>query len=158
MIWEAFLHWLHLMAAVAWMGGMVFTAFVMAPILRKQMAPSLRLPLIRDAGVRFKYMEWACLGILFSTGFYKLYERGPWDQVFEGDFGRILLVKLILAAGMLVLSFLHSFVWGPGLSLAAPGSPEYSRLLWRLSFWARVNLALGLAVIFCAALLRMNPF
>lgn len=159
MIWaEALIHWLHLLAAIIWLGGMIFTAFLLNPILRARLAPEVRLPLIRAVGLRFKYVEWICLGVLLATGLEKLRQMGSWEAAFEGSYGRILTVKLWGVAGMLVLSFLHTFLWGPRLAALPPGSPGQAALTRRLVLWARVNLALGLGVVLCAALLRMNPF
>lgn len=151
-------HWLHLMAAVAWLGGMIFTAFLLGPVLRARLTPEARLPLIREVGLRFKHLEWSCLAILIGTGTWKIATAGPLAAVFDGAYGRVLVLKLHLVAAMLVLSALHTFAWGPRLAELRPGTQEQAALTRRVVFWARVNLGLGLAVVFCAALLRMNPF
>ncbi|OGS04315.1 MAG: hypothetical protein A3G41_06745 [Elusimicrobia bacterium RIFCSPLOWO2_12_FULL_59_9] len=157
MVWmDAVIHWVHLMAAATWVGGMIFTALLLNPLL-KNMSPEIRMPLIRALGVRFKYAEWGCLAALALTGTYKLSRIGAWGPIFEGSFGAILSLKLLLTAAMVALSLLHSFLWGPGLTVATPGTEDFARLRRRTIFWARVNLSLGLVVVFCAALLRMNP-
>lgn len=159
MIWgEAAVHWLHLMAAVVWIGGMVFIAGVLNPLLRERLAPEIRLPLLREAGRRFLWVEWGAFAVLLATGLWKLSQRGPWSQAFDGDWGNVLAVKLSLVAFAAVLSVLHSLVWGPRLASVAPGSTDHARLTRRLVIGSRVGIVLALAVVFCAALLRMNPF
>lgn len=159
MLWkEAFLHWAHLMAAIVWLGGMIFTAFLLNPVLRSALPAQERLALFKALGLRFKRVEWGCLATLIATGLYKLHSLGSWSQAFSGDFGRVLSVKLSLVAVMLVLSFLHTFVWGPRLGEAGLDPETAARLSRQTVLWARVNLLAGLAVVLCAALMRVNPF
>lgn len=156
---EAVIHWLHLMAAVTWIGGMIFTAFVVQPVLRAALDDTTRITLYRDIGRRFKTIQIAALCVLLATGSYKLFGLRESPDIFYSPFGYVLATKLVLVLIVVILSYRHSYVWGPQLIEAAvrPG-PAMGQLAKKLYFWGRINLALSLAVIFCAVLLRFNPF
>jgi hypothetical protein len=71
-------------------------------------------------------------------------------QVFAGDFGHTLAVKLLLVGVILTISVVHDFFIGPqatAIGQTAPGSPEAIRLRRRASWIGRLNLLLSLAVI-----------
>lgn len=154
---DLWVHWLHLMAAIVWVGGMVFTSLVVQPALR-QAAPGLRLALYKEIGRRYTPVQWGTWGVLIATGAFKLWGLRATPEVFWGPFGRILAVKLALVAAMAVLSLLHACRWGPRLVETGPGHPDYPALASRAAFWGKVNLLLLAAIVFCAAMLRYNPW
>lgn len=164
--WVVFVH---LVAALVWIGGMLFVAFVLVPVLRRE--PShLRTALLDRVGRRFRSVGWLALGILLVTGVWNLRNRGlPWDIILSGDlfagrFGRILLVKLLLVLMTLVLSGVHDWVLGPASTrLAQQDSPDVQARAERLrrgaSWVARLNALVALAIVFLAvALVRGLPW
>lgn len=160
MLLDAFLHWLHLMAAIIWIGGMIFAAIILQPVMRKSLTPEVRMPIYHDIGKRFKLIQLICLGVLIGTGLQKLWSLRTTPDIFYSTFGAILGVKLTLVICVIALTVFHSYVWGPkltALSQSSQGS-EYQRTMQTLVLWGRVNLTLSLAIIFCASLLRFSPF
>lgn len=159
MILETVVHWIHLMAAVTWLGGMIFVSLVLQPILRASFPPEQRLVLYREVGRRFRKVQLASLGLLLATGAFKLRGLSGTPDALFSPFGAVLGVKLALVCAVLTLSVLHSFRWGPRLTQSArgPGRPDPA-LGRRIAFWGKVNLALAAAVVFCAVSLRFNPF
>lgn len=158
---EPFVHWIHLMAATVWVGGMLFTAIVFAPVARKEIPPQIRGPLFNKVGKRFSKVGWIALTLLVSTGFYKIVSGWESWETFLSPYGTILAAKIFLVLIVALLSILHDFLWGPRLakfSLSEMDSYEFKRTLSRLTFWARVNVFLVVLILFLAAYLRMNPF
>lgn len=155
---DLLIHWLHLMAAILWVGGVMCTALVVQPVLRRQLAPEDRLDVYREIGRRFSLIQWGSWAVLIATGGAKLWGLRTTPEVFHGPFGRILAVKLVLILFMAVLSLLHSYRWGPRLIEIGPGHAEYGALSRRMAFWGAVNLGFLAAIVFCAALLRFNPW
>lgn len=93
-----FLHWLHLVAAVAWIGGVTFLTLIFFPIFggvdpltRAQFAPRL----IR----RFLVLVWSAVLLLLLTGLYRIVvvqqmvTTATWLQ---SSYGHILMTKLAL--------------------------------------------------------------
>ena len=161
MLWiDIAVHWLHLMAAAVWAGGMIFAGFVLTPVARRDLPPNVRYPLFKAVGERFAVLGRGALTVLFATGIYKLSQVWNADHFWTSNLGRVISVKLCLVFTMLLLSALHDFVWGPQLAKLAgrTEAPEYKLTLSRLSFWSGVNMALVITIVFLSATIRMNPF
>ena len=148
--------WLHILAAVVWIGGMVFIILVLIPVLRRREYRSLAAPLIRLTGKRFRWVGWVCLGLLLVSGIFNVGYRGfGWmdlasGRIFLGPFGHALGIKLSLVAAMIFISAVHDFVVGPRASLSVQQDPTSSRArrLRRQASWlGRLNLLIGLIVV-----------
>jgi uncharacterized membrane protein len=138
------LRWLHLLAAITWIGGMLFIALVLVPVTRGLADPALRSRLVQAAGRRFRAVGWIALGALVATGLANLWLRPylVWTPRFQWKVG---LVVLALALGVL-----HDFVLGP--RAGRPGADPALR--GRASWVARVNLLVVLAIVFLGLALR----
>jgi uncharacterized membrane protein len=136
--------WVHVLAAITWVGGMLFIAMVLVPTARALGDLSLRARLIRDSGQRFRTVAWIALAILVATGLVNL-----WFQPFLLRAPRF-HAKLGLVGLTLILSALHDFVLGPRAAL--PGADPSARV--RASWIARVNLLVALAVVLLGLSLR----
>lgn len=153
--------WIHVLAAAAWIGTLVFIAAVLVPVLRRQGDDRQRARLLGAAGPGLRTLGWACFGLLFLTGLVNLIGRGfdladPSDvgwRLWQGPFGTALTWKLLAFAVVLALSALHDFRWGPRAAAAEPGSPEALRLRRIASWVGRANLLLALVIVFFAVLL-----
>ncbi len=151
----------HVLAAILWLGGMMFFALVGAPVLRKVEPAALRSRLFRRLGEQFRWVGWISIAVLLATGVGNLHFRGLLTaEVWTGlDFwtstayGRVLGAKLVLVAAMLVLQAFHDFVLGPRATRLEPGSPEARRSRRLASWLARINALLGLALIYVAVIL-----
>jgi copper resistance protein D len=66
------LRFVHVLAAIVWIGGMLFVALVLVPVVRAQADPVLRARLFHQAGVRFRAVGWAALLLLLVTGLANL--------------------------------------------------------------------------------------
>lgn len=145
---------IHLLAAMLWLGGTFFLAAVGAPVLRRLEPPALRADVFRRLGARFRAVGWVAIGVLIATGLLNLELRGLLDTetLFDPSFwgrpyGRTLVWKLALVTAMLVLSALHDFVLGPRAARLPPGGPEAAAARRRAAWLARINAALGVALV-----------
>ncbi len=141
---------LHVCAAIAWIGGMVFLVAVVVPELRKD--PQALRTTMQTFGRRFRTVGWIALVTLIATGTFNILHRGYSlgdifsGLVFAGDWGRILAHKLALVGVILVLSGVHDFYVGPRAA-----SDE--RLRKTASAMGRVTFACALAVVALAVML-----
>jgi len=151
-----FFVWLHILAAVTWMGGMIFLVLVLVPVVRRSEHQNVRGSLIHWIGVRFRWVGWICLVLLLLSGAFNLIYRGVgWEDLrndlfWRSFFGQALGIKLLLVALILLLSALHDFVIGPramALWQANPTSPETTRLRRQAGWLGRLNLLLALVVV-----------
>jgi putative copper export protein len=148
---------LHVLAAMLWLGGMLFLAIVAAPVLRT-VDPESRRVIYDRVGYRFRTVGWACIALLVLTGLVNLHYRGFLSRPVLTDaafwaspFGRALAWKLVLAGVMLAVSAAHDFWLGPAAGRRAPGTPDAVRLNRAASWLARLNAAAGIALIVFAA-------
>lgn len=159
---------LHILAAVTWIGGMLFLVLVVVPATRRLDAPGVAVALIRDTGRRFRTVGWICLVVLAGTGVTNLLLRGVgpsmWtDAAFwSGPFGQTLAWKLVLVAVIWMLSAVHDFWIGPQASerlRARPDDEAALRFRAFASWMGRLNLLLSLAVLALAVMLvRGRPW
>ncbi|MBL8023036.1 MAG: CopD family protein [Elusimicrobia bacterium] len=153
---------LHLTAALFWVGGQLFLALILAPVLRKTLTPKDRMPLSLAIAQRFKRFGHGALGILILTGFWQVRYIFFSSTVsfFETDYGRIFGLKMGFLVLTLVLGVLHDKRWGPALVRTShtPDSLDFKTATRRIIFWARFNIAATLAVVACAAALRLTTF
>jgi copper resistance protein D len=148
----------HLLAALFWLGGMLFLGLVGAPVLRAVEPPALRQRLFHDLGMRFRSAGWAAIALLVVTGVLNLHFRGwlHWSGVLgSGDFwrtptGHALAAKLVAVGAMIVVSLAHDLVLGPAAGRAAPGSPRALALRRRAALLARANALVGVVVVVAA--------
>lgn len=126
-----------MLAAITWIGGMLFIALVMVPIARRLEDPILRTRLIRDTGRRFRAVGWAAIGVLIVTGLLNLWMHPVLlsSTRFHWKLGLVVLA--------LILSAFHDFVLGP--RAGAPGADPSARV--RASWVARINVLVALAIV-----------
>lgn len=147
----------HVLAAVFWVGGMLFLGLVGAPVLRRVEPASLRARLFRDLGRAFRPAGWGAVGVLVVTGVLNLHFAGVLRSgrlgsaaFWAAPYGRTLAWKLAAVTVMVATSALHDFVLGPRAALLDPGSPQALRARSRAAWMARVTALLALAVVVAA--------
>ena len=138
------LRFVHQLAVVTWVGGMLFIALVLVPIMRRLDDAALGTRLVQDTGRRFRTVGWIALGLIVATGLGNLALRPE----LLGAPG--LHAKLGLVALALILGALHDFVLGP--RAGRPGGDPSARV--RASWVARVNVPVALAIVVLGLALR----
>jgi uncharacterized membrane protein len=137
--------WIHILAAMFWIGGMLFFSLVLVPSLRGLPA-SQRADLMSQIGQRYRRAGWISLAVLLVTGLLRLYQLGFAPLATDGW----IWTKLALVLVMIGLTLLHDLLLGPrsiqiSRSTAAP-HPLQQNVRWM----ARLNLVIGLFVVLAA--------
>jgi putative copper resistance protein D len=154
--------WLHIMAAVVWVGGTIFLVIVLVPAIRRPEFGGFAVGLIRFTALRFRWVGWVCFCLFVITGIVNLVARGiGWQELrdatfWQGSFGRTLTIKLMLVAAILLISVFHDFSLGPRAAAAweaDAASAETLRLRRQTVQWGRLNLLLALAAILLGIML-----
>jgi len=154
------------LSAIIWLGGMLFIAIVMVPTLRKFEPQEYRNKILSSSGLRFRTVSWIAISVLLATGVLNAFNRGVTlhtissGALFLSNFGKILTLKVVLVLLMLVLSAIHDFFLGPKLTQlisSAESIPNLQSALKKyrkyVSWFARVNVSLGIIVVACAVML-----
>ena len=152
--------WLHLLAAVAWIGGMLFLSLVLVPVIKQESFTSQKALLFRATARRFRAMVWGGIAILLLTGPPLMHQRGI-AVTAPSEWPKVLAIKLGLVAILLSLTLIHDFIVGPlvGRIVQLPRESrtriDHALVLW--SPWlARLSLFLALAVLFAAVTLARS--
>ena len=120
-----FIRWIHVITAVVWIGGNLILAMVIVPHFRQNLPPVQRIQILTLIGKRFEPIVWGCVLILLFTGIANIFNSvdlfSTNDSPLLGAFMRTLTIKLLLFIILIVLTGLHSFVYGPKLSKAIEG-------------------------------------
>ena len=104
---------LHVIAAMTWIGGMVILVVAVMPLLRQSQHKGIRRVFLPEFGRRFGRVSWVCLAILAPTGVINLWMRGvrPGDffspEWRSTGFGQLVLAKLSLVLLAVLFSALH---------------------------------------------------
>jgi len=164
-IWALSLaYWLHMLATVAWIGGLVSLSLLVLPAARQSLDDQAYAGLIGKLRRRLDPLGWACLIALVATGMFQM-SANPNYQGFLAFDNRWAVAILIKHLVFLVMIGVSAFMtWGvmPRLQRAAllasrgqeaPGAHRWQQqeklLLW-------LNLILGVLVLGLTALARAS--
>ncbi|MTI89064.1 MAG: DUF4149 domain-containing protein [Balneolaceae bacterium] len=150
---------IHILCAMFWMGGMLFTVVVLVPVSRHKLFEGNRGTFFSVIGRKFSRASWAIFLILIVTGITNLISRSYSLQdliqptFWNSEFGNKLTIKLLLFALVLIISGIHDFYAGPKaaeLMDQHADAPETKRSRRLTSWLGRINLLLGLGIIYYA--------
>lgn len=151
---------LHILAAVSWIGGMIFLSLVLAPLVRGRKTAPEFMALFRSAALRFRPIVWVAMAMLLATGPMLLARRGI--HVMEpASWSGIVAVKLTLVGLLLFLTLLHDLVLGPQVSrisaIPAPQRTTGEQMTFKTARWLpRLSLLIALAVLVVATMLARS--
>lgn len=140
---------------------MLFTAAGLVPATRKKLASQKGL-LFTELGTRFSRLSWILFPLLIVTGITALLGRGfsvddlLSSQFWGSTYGSTLMGKLHFFGLVLVISGIHDFWLGPKaakLMVTEPDTVRTNRFRKATSWVGRINLILGLVILFYAVTL-----
>ena len=102
---------IHLLAAAVWVGGSTALIFVGVPAIRT-LDGEPRGRAMRELGVRWRPLGYGSLLVAATTGV--ALAAHDWDEG-RSPFRAVLWVKVALAACLVLVSYLHNYVYGPRL-------------------------------------------
>ena len=118
--------WIHLAAAIALIGGLIFSQFVLAPAAKDTASDSRSREVVRLAGRRFRTIAWVSLIILILTGAYQMLNESGAARI-ESTWGVVLMLKLFLFVIAFGLLLIHDFIidpYAPSSQDTSPASPS----------------------------------
>jgi copper resistance protein D len=134
---------LHLVAAAAWLGGLVSLTLLLPAARGKDHAST---SLAGDATKRFSTLGIASVGTLFLTGFVNAWFLvGSLDALMATDYGRLLTLKIGLFAVMAAFAAVNRFWLTPRL-LSPAESQTHLHSLRQLTRNSTIEIVLGLTI------------
>lgn len=153
-------YWVHLLATVVWLGGIVLMAFIAWPALRQGTLNSNQWFLLQK-----RFLPWvnASLVILLITGFIQMTndEHYTGFLAIDGVWAWAMLLKHVAYIGMVVLTIYMQFLLYPAMertALLAQTHPETAaaerdKLAAREIRYLRLNVAAALVVLLFTAVM-----
>lgn len=159
-----FFHWLHLVAAIFWIGGLAFTLISLAPSL-SQIEFLQRGKLLKLVMKRFLHIVWGSIAVIVATGLYRVFVVNAMtslDSFTASGYGHLLLTKIGLVIVMIALAAWVTYGLFPRVSKhidehtekQTPACVECGKLLKKTRRIMWTVLVLGIIVILVAARLR----
>jgi uncharacterized membrane protein len=114
----------HLLAAMVWVGGTVALVFAGVPAIRT-LEGEPRGQALRALGLRWRPLGYGALAVAALTGV--VLASHDWSRG-RSPFQTVLWVKVGLTAALVVVSYLHNYVYGPRLQAEVrEGRPQRTR-------------------------------
>lgn len=165
-IFSLFTLWLHVIAAVVWVGGNLILAMVIVPHFKQSLPPVQRIQLLTQIGKRFEPVVWGCIGVLFFTGIVNIFFAVDLTTPtpISNAFMRTLLIKIVLFFVLVILTVLHSMIFAPRLAAAVETldpaleelPPEVKPLRTQMSVISSLMGVVSLLILLAAVALRMG--
>jgi copper resistance protein D len=151
---------LHVLAAVAWIGGMVFLSTVLVPLLGTEHASSERVALFRIAARRFRIVVWLSILVLLSTGPVLLHARNV-SLILPNAWPTVVRIKIALVIFLLLLTVAHDLFSGQHVNriraMPVIARTASDNVLVKASLWVpRLALIAGILVLLAAVVLARS--
>jgi len=139
----------HMLAAAVWTGGIAAFAVLLFRPLSKQ--SSEHLPFVHRALEQFSRVGTLAVGVIVATGIFNSFAVVGFAQFTRlplSDYGKLLIIKLLLFAAMLVLAALNRWRLTPALAIAIrDDNPARALTALRRSLLAESSAALAILVL-----------
>jgi len=149
--------WIHLLAAMTFLGGWMFVLFAIRPSLRegRTKTPSPDgLEMVKKIGNRFRTIGWVSLVALILTGASQLLDESGSARI-ESGWGLVMMLKLFVFAIVGGLVFVHDLILDPYGGAGKKKGEDSARLIFsgKVIWVQRGILALTLVVLLIASYL-----
>ena len=154
--------WLHMLATVAWIGGLVAFVVLVLPAAKRILQPDAYADFLGQIQRRLDPLAWLSLAILLTTGLFQMSANPNYDGflTISSRWAVSMLLKHILFVGMIAVS--AYLTWGvlPGLRRIAMKQAKGivtesgEQLQRRETLLLRINLILGILILGLTALAR----
>jgi uncharacterized membrane protein len=154
-------YWLHMAATVVWVGGLLFQAVVLNPVLVQSVTADALQPLLYRLRRRFQPLAWLSLAILIGSGLLQMSANPNYLGLFQ--FGNLwsqaILAKHLAIGGMVLLAAYQTWWLGPQLERALllgakQAGSEATTVVDSLRRLTWLNSALSLLVLALTAIAR----
>ena len=135
---------LHLVAAAAWLGGLVPLTLLLSQALRNEADPWASLA--SQAARRFSMLGIVSVGTITATGIVNGWILvGSFKALVVTEYGRLLMLKISLFAVMLAYAAINRFWLTPDLALPSDNEARL-KAMRRLTRNSGIEIALGLII------------
>lgn len=158
----ALVYWLHMLATVTWIGGIVSISILVLPAARKSLKSADQLAFIEAMQKRLEPLAWFSLGLLIATGLFQLSANSHYNGFLDvsTQWSLAILVKHGLVAVMVAVSAVQTWEVLPAIRRTlmrrekGASEEEIVRLQKREERLLRINFILSILILGATALAR----
>jgi uncharacterized membrane protein len=157
-------YWLHMLATVAWIGGLTALAVFVLPAASRTLQPEAYAGLLAAIQRRFDPLAWFSLAVLIGTGMFQMSANPNYSGflAIDNTWAAAILAKHLVIFGMTGLSAYLTWVLLPKARRMAllrsrrpeTNSPDAQRLETQEVRLLQLNLILGIVVLALTAIAR----
>ncbi len=157
-------YWLHMLATVAWLGGLVALVVLVLPLARRILDADNYVVFLEQIQRRLDPLGWLSLAVLLATGLFQLSANPSYEGFLSisNRWAVAILIKHILFFGMIAVS--AYLTWGVLPSLRRVGmkrakgieTEEVEKLQKRETLLLRIILILGILILGLTSLARVS--
>ena len=161
-----FLHWLHLLGVVFWIGGVGYIVFVLLPNM-PTIALRDRAKLVPKLLKRFLKIVWISIAVIVLTGLYRVFfvmKITTIEQLIFTRYGNILGIKILLVIALITVALsvtlrvyrrtVSHVITHSNDSPDSYSCPACKNIVGSIQLHLETGLALAFIIIFLAAMLR----
>jgi len=161
----ALVFWLHMLATVAWLGGLAALAILVLPAAKRVLKPADQLAFIEGIQKRLEPLAWFCLATLIATGLFQLSVNPHYNGFLStsGQWSIAILTKHTLVVLMIVVSAIQTWEVLPairrGLMRIEKGQAkeaDVKRLQKQETMLLRLNIGLSILILAATAFARAS--
>jgi uncharacterized membrane protein len=154
--------WLHMLATVLWIGGLVAVVLLVLPAAKKTLQTQEYAQFLGQLQRRLDPLGWLSLAVLLATGMFQMSANPNYEGLLSisNRWAVSMLIKHILFIGMIGISALMTWVILPNLRRTAIkqarglDTQSAEELQKREVFLLRTNLVLGILILGLTAMAR----
>ena len=135
--------WLHVLAVIVWIGGLMYQTHVLLPAARRNGAAAFV-----DAARRGRRATWTAIAIVVLTGFYNVTQLGPAERVMHSGAGVMVAGKFILVIVAITIASQRDFTQVARLQRAVDGAEDPAPVLRAIARMDRAVVVLALVIVY----------
>ena len=152
-------HWLHLLSAVVWIGGLAFLVMAVTPALRTTVPKEFIKPITEKFYARYKGVVGVLMVVILFTGGINLHyvsqmmiSQTGTGLLQNGKYLMVFFIKLALVLGVMTI-YLYTVLFKTEATGEETPEEKEEQILEPIPF-QRAALWMGLFIILCAAALK----
>ena len=150
--------WIHLLAAAAWVGGLIYFVIGLCALRATALAANERTLFVAHLSQRFSTLALTSVAALTATGVYSAYLRvGSLSALMSTLYGRALILKLAVAAPMVLIGAVNLLFVTPRMKIGADSPTGNLLLVNRFHGLVSSEVMLGTVLLLSVSLLTLLP-
>jgi putative copper resistance protein D len=159
----ALIFWLHLLAAITWIGSLVSISVLVLPASKRALKPVDELALLDGIQKRLEPIAWFSASLLVATGLFQMSVNPHYNGFLStsGQWSLALLSKHILVGSLIAVSAVHTWDVLPTMRRMLmrkdkASEDEVLRLQRRERALLRASLVLAALILLATAVMRAS--